>query len=322
MPHLDPGPDWMPIGGGVDRDGRPFIQWQNLSGADFSAAFFGQSLTDDVPVNTGTDAVYDRLRQGWGRQPSGLIFHLSRSGSSLVKHMLAAVSGVWVASEPPALSPVLGWRGAYLAPDLRHDLLAALVAVLGCPPSGPPAHYLLKPSSWQTGGLPLLLSAVAPCPKLFVIRQPVEVMVSLLEDPPLWAKDLAANPIKGGWLLGCAPHLVPTLEPEEFYARLLARIITTVLEHWGPDWLLVDYTQLPMAVPDLVLPFFGLAATPRHRAEMLARAAWYSKAKGDPRPFVPDSARKQTAATDRVLEAVERHLAEPYARLLAVRNGG
>jgi hypothetical protein len=121
----------------------------------------------------------------------------------------------------------------------------------------------------------------------------------------------------GPQLTGIEPSL-GLRQPEEYYARVLARICEPVLHHLGDGGgLLVDYRELPSALWKTILPHFGVGYSVRDEAAM-GKVARYD-AKTPSFEFTADSDAKQQAATQPILAAAERWLGDIYRRLDAGR---
>ena len=144
-------------------------------------------------------------------------------------------------------------------------------------------------------------------------------MVSLMTEPPGWLA-LISDPQIGGWLVGCPPWMMGWMTPEEFAARLLARIFERVWEARDQNWLLVNYIELPNAVFDRVLPRFGVVPTAQQRDHLQSISQIHAKDPARIRQFVPDSAAKRQAASPEIIRVVEQFLQGPYDRLEALRQ--
>jgi len=239
-----------------------------------------------------------------GALPAGLIFHVSRCGSTLVTQMLNTLPGVRGVGEPEALSVYLLQcaRGgcAFDADEFRR-----LVKVFGRG-LNPEDAYVIKFSSWNVLFLDQIRSALPNVPWVFLTREPTEVMVSNFRQPsaPLrWYRGM--DP----WFKVCFPDWPVEKRgvPEEFFAWCLARYSQKARQHHGPHGLWLDYTQLPGVVYSHVLPHFGLDASGPHRARMMERSRY--KAKGNTQdPFVPEGEKKKEEASEAIREAVKRWL--------------
>jgi hypothetical protein len=100
---------------------------------------------------------------------------------------------------------------------------------------------------------------------------------------------------------------------ERYTAHVLARVGQAMLDHWNVGGgLLVDYRELPDAVPEQIWPHFGLSPT----AGLATVAAVGARnAKHPDQPFVPDRSEKQREASLAAREAADT-IARPVHDLL------
>ena len=244
--------------------------------------------------------------------PAGLIFHMSRCGSTLVSQMLAASDANLVVSEAPPIDAVVRMDPGKAGVDAAGHaaLLAAIVGAFGHAGGGG-RRLFVKLDSWHTRALPLFRRAFPSTPWVFLYRDPTEVMVSA-------ACAGAACTWRRTWSRRASGRRMATAErrAEDYAARVLAAICEAALAACRDGGgLLVNYSELPGALADRILPHFGVDASPEDLAVM--RAVAERDAKHPRHAFAPDSAAKQAAATPAIRAAVRGRLADVYARLEA-----
>jgi hypothetical protein len=249
------------------------------------------------------------------RAPDGLVFHMSRCGSTLVSEILAEAPANRVVAEAEPIDSAI--RLASSDPGIGQDghvaAVRATVAALGDDPKRETRRYFVKLDCWHTLALPLLRAAFPATPWCFVYRDPVEVLVSHARRPGMHVVPGLLPPE----LFGFSPDEQAMPGPE-YAARVLARIGEAVLEHWDVGGgLLVDYRELPDAVFTRILPHFGAEPDTAERQAM--DAASRRDAKTPYESFVPDSEQKQREAGEAIRAAAAAHLAPIHARLEALR---
>lgn len=310
-PQTDwPPRDWLPVR--FSSTPEPAIDWLHFAGISPNAPFFEDAIREASarPFNrlfrTATP-IASFLGRTSPRVPTGLIFHMSRCGSTLVSQMLGAVPGHVSISEAPALDALI--RCSFADPETHADALRGLVH----------AHcrgadkLFLKLDSWHTRALPLLRQAFPDTPWIFLYRDPVEVIVSHLRQRGAQTVP-GMVPLEWFGLLPEDAHL-----PERvFIARMLERICGAVIENDQENGLLVNYAELPEAFFDRVLPHFGIAPDAAARAAMTAAAGNHSKTPGI--RFHADAQAKQRAADAELRAIAERYLAPVFAALEARRK--
>ncbi len=309
---------WTPIR--FDFSGpAPTVDWADLSAERFVEPFFDQTVAAWASgprakplVRTGIDALV-ALDNEPSLEPAGMIFHLSRCGSTLVSRLLGTLPGVVVLAEPAPLNALLG-----LEPDRVDDatlvgLVRFLVRALGRCRHGDERQVVLKCTSWNIRRRAILAAAFPETPWIWVQRDPAHVVASLLANPPGWLARHAAP--RAAQLFGLDPAAVLTAAGVEFTARALG----AMLESAAADphrRLCIDHADLPDAVWRRAAPHFGLELDTAAIEQMTEQSRFYSK---DParRPF-SDPGLGYRPVTEAMREAAER-FAEPGYRALASR---
>jgi hypothetical protein len=180
---------------------------------------------------------------------------------------------------------------------------------------------VLKFSSWNTLFCDLLTEAFPDSPWILSLRDPVEVGVSLLNQPAGWMRDVE------GPASALRKHVDPegaTQSPEEFVARLYGAFCTAALRLDPGRGRLVHYETLPAAVWDTVAQHFSQSIDDRQRERMAQAARINAKAPvGKAVEFAGDATAKQAAASAGLREAIESFARPPLQRLqeLHARRG-
>jgi hypothetical protein len=313
---------WVPIRVSW-RDARPSVDWCRLGDVRFDEPFFEQTIARCLrhPFNlafrrqTPIEALGELEAACPGLYPAGLVFHMSRCGSTLVSRMLAALPDSLVISEAGPVDSVL--RARYHDPSVtdeqRARWLRGIIGALGQRWHGPERRYILKLDAWHALELPLIERAFPGVPWVFLYRDPVEVLVSHQREPSWMMSAVNAPALLG--VDAASAHRVPR---EEYCARVLARICEAVLEHGGGRGRLIRYRELPDAAWERIPRLFGLALSEADLSRM--REAARFDAKRPTRPFEDDATAKQREASAAVREAAARWLASLHQRLEARRQ--
>lgn len=306
---------WTPVR--LDFSGTiPAVFWADLTGARFDEPFFDRTVARWAAtsaarplVRTGFDALVALDREA-SLEPAGIIFHLSRCGSTLVSRLLGTMPGTVVLNEPMPLNHLLG-----LGPERldEPELVAAvrvLVRALGRRRHDDERRLVLKCSSWNVRRREIIAVAFADTPWIWVQRDPARVLASLLASPPGWLGPRARRAARRFGIDESAASAMPRTE----YA---ARALGAMLESAAADpagRLCVDYADLPSAVWLSVATHFGFDADASAVARMAEEARFDAKSP-EPRIFTGDIA-EQRPLTDEIREAARR-FAEPGYRALA-----
>lgn len=308
---------WTPIR--VDFSGpAPAVYWADLSAERFAEPFFDETVAGWASrsrarplVRTGLDAL-EALDGEPSLDPSGMIFHLSRCGSTLVSRLLGTLPGVVVLAEPAPLNALLG-----LDPRRVDDVTLAravrlVVRALGRRLHGDDRSLVLKCSSWNIRRRAVLAAAFPDTPWVWVQREPARVLASLFAKPPNWLQVQTA-PAQAARLFGLDPGAVPAMTRVEFAARTLGAMLAAAAADPARR-LCIDHADLPAAVWQHVVPHLGLTADAATIERMTAESGFHSKEPA-PRVFAGDSAETHQL-TDEIREAARR-FADPGYRALA-----
>ena len=307
---------WTPVR--LDFSGpAPAVLWADLSAERFVEPFFDQTVARWASgprarplVKTGLDALV-ALDAEPSLEPAGMIFHLSRCGSTLVSRLLGTLPGVVVAAEPAPLNALLGLNPDRVDEARLVGVVQLLVRALGRCRHGDERRLVLKCSSWNIRRRAVLAAAFPETPWIWVQRDPARVLASLLAEPPGWL-GLQAAPQRAARRFGLDPAAVPAMGRAEFAARALGAMLEAAATDPARR-LCIDHADLPAAVWTLVAAHLGLEADPAAIQRMIDESRFYSK---DPaaRIFTGD-APEGRPMTDAMREAAQR-FAEPGYRAL------
>lgn len=311
---------WTPVSLQINGTATS-IDWGDLRGLRFTEPFFDQTIerwaSGNPPpslVRTELDALL-ALDNEPSLDPSALIFHLSRCGSTLLSRLLSTVPDTLVVSEPAPINTLLMADPPEVDEKVTIQILRLLVRALGRRRFGNERFYILKLSSWNVRRCRLFRQAFPDVPTIWVQRSPVEVMASVLASPPGWM-DLQRFPRQAMSLFGIEPDEASGMNREAFCARALAAMLEAASTADDAS-LLVDYTELPEAVWCRVAPFLGMTLGESDIARMREESGYYSKDAAR-RPFTGD-VREKRAVSDSI-RSLAKEIAEPLYRELAHRR--
>ena len=244
-------------------------------------------------------------------KPTGFIFHMSHCGSTLVSRMFAALERNVVVSEPGMMEIALrtSLRHRAFSDEQRIILLRWIISALGQRHLGSEDGYFVKFDSIATLDLHFIRQAFPDVPWIFVYRDPIPVMVSVIREPG--GKDLpgAVDPS----LFDLDTQTVMAMGLEEYTANITRKICQSALTHIDDNGLLINYTQLPEVVWSELLPFFDLNYS-HNEIESLQKIASFN-AKDPSIPFEEDTQSKHKEASDAIKQVCEKLLNPVYQEL-------
>lgn len=306
------------------KEGQPLVDWCWVGTRRFTEPFFDHTIDSCLRLpftslfrpQTPMNMLRQRFEVEPGLQPQGLIFHMSRCGSTLVSQMLAAQPKNVVISEAGSIDAVLRarFKDRELTDERRADWLRWIVSALGQPRNGDEKSLFLKLDSWSVLDLPLIHRAFPGVPWIFLYRNPVEVLVSQLARRGAHMVPGAIEPE----LFGMNNIEVFQMRPEEYCARVLARICEAAIDyHRNCEGMMINYEQLPEIVWGRVLHFFGVERSDAHiiTFERVAK----DDAKNPGLRFAADSETKRASSSEAVRQAAAQWLDPLYEQLEAAR---
>lgn len=314
----DPLAGWVPLFLSA-RGERPTVEWAYMGQERFVEAFCHDTLQKLArrPFNclfrrqSGLDMLRQRADKHPGLPLQGIVFHMSRCGSTLAAQWLTALPDSVVLAEPEPLDTLLQWPES----ESTAETVRALLAALGQPRRTSDRRLFLKTDCWHMVHIDRLLTAFPGVPWIFLYRDPVEVLVSH-QRMPGW--HLVPGSMTGH---GLHPPAELSNSPLEHGAWVLsvvmARARQAMLGHG--NGLLLKYSELPAALESKLAVHFGIAPNPTDRAALHAVSRRHAKQQHA--VFQPDAAEKRAAADTEVLELAARWLSEPYAALERLRTG-
>ena len=307
---------WTPVR--LDFSGpAPTVDWADLSAERFAEPFFDQTVARWAsgpgarrPVRTGLEALV-ALDSQPSLEPAGMIFHLSRWGSTLASRLLGTVPGVVVVAEPAPLHALLEVGPDGVDEAALAGVVRLLVRALGRCRHGDERQLVLKCTSWNIRRRSILAAAFPETPWIWVQRDPAHVLASLLANPPGWL-ELQTTPQGAARRFGLDPAAVPAMARAEFAARALGAMLEAAATD-PAGRLCIDYADLPAAVWQCVAPHFGLEADPAAIDRMTEESRFYAK---DPvaRVFAGD-AQERRPITDAIQQAARRFAEAGYRAL-------
>lgn len=298
---------WTPIRLTLERP-EPVVDWCDLRGIAFREPFFMQTVarwanqTADggaAPrpvVRTVLSALEAVDGVGECLEPSGFIFHMSRCGSTVLSRLFGTVPDTVVISEAEPINTFLEADPGELNEEALVVCLRLMIRALGRKRFGEERNYVVKFSSWNVRRLALLRAAFPSTPWVFVYRQPVEVINSVLKGSPGWMQ-LQRFPAQAEHLLGIPADECATMSAAEFCTRGLASFCAAALAADDGHALFINYRDLPQAAWGPVAHHFNIPLAAEHVARMREEGR-YSAKETDRRPFVADEAEKRSASPE------------------------
>ncbi|HEX7296142.1 MAG TPA: hypothetical protein VF251_10345 [Pyrinomonadaceae bacterium] len=321
-PAVDQLRSYFPVDA-VIRDGKPQIEWLKMPDLNFREPFFHQTVQRARQSNTSSFTDLEVLLQVAKAtpaiSPSGFIFHTSRCGSTLVANACRALHATRVIAEAPVIDKLISRLFTDAEPGSTKEVIylslirAAAQSLARDLEEG--SRYFVKFACASILQVKALRRTWPDVPFLIMFRDPIDVTVSNLRNPPEWMS-VDSNPAAAAAIIGVGVNQLSGMADVEFCARALGRYYAAAESFAGDHKThLVDYSQLTAERLMQILGWFGAPPSPTEAAEVEHCLISYSK---DPaRVFRPDTAEKRAAASRQVIEAVEKWAVPLYDRLVS-----
>lgn len=211
-------PHMMPIALVDDKH----VMWAAIGHGPFVEPFLEIDIANRMPQELFISPIaeLERYPDRYGELPlSGLIFHISRCGSTLASQVISSNSVNMVLSEPPILNQMLT-RGL--------DIKNAIRSLSRPDPAGKIERVYIKTSSHNL----LSINSYPDGPWLLIIRNPLEVIVSLLKKPPNWISG-PVTPLELAAILGKYMQAALCVLPSENAKIIVYPNIVDSISHIG-----------------------------------------------------------------------------------------
>lgn len=250
--------------------------------------------------------------------PTGFIFHSSRCGSTLVANACRSIANSIVLSEANAIDKLIA-RFITDAPagsvkeSLYSVFLRGVVHALGQRRSGSEEHLFVKFACCSFAQIERIKRIWPRVPWVFLYRDPVETIVSNINNVPPWLVDNDRRVLAS--IVGASPDEVAEMRLEELCARTIGSLCSIAHRDSADNHLLVNYNQLSVPVISSVLSFFKVAPSADEMLAIERGSGVYSKEASAARTFIADSDAKRELASDLIREMAGRWAMEPYCLL-------
>jgi hypothetical protein len=267
---------------------------------------------------TDWDVVQSVATQPGNVPLGGMICHMARTGSTLIHRLLQATGRVLSLSEVGMVLRFLERADRFAERD-RGRMLRDIIGAYGQPRSVAESHFVLKMTDTVSNTrLPDLRQAFPTVPWIFVYRDPLEVMVSLMREPSGTMKNWKRNRQRQARVLKMRELADEAMGVEEFIALTLQRSCSEAVQAARATtpglFLAVSYERLPDAIWETIAPHFGISLTADDRAAMEAEARYSAKVQGNVE-FRPDSDEKRKQAAPWMRDLAERVVAPAIEEL-------
>jgi hypothetical protein len=303
------------------------VRWIHFGGKRLTEPFFRQSVAHlrggafpALEIEADIRSIVREGSQKPAHPPSGFIFHVSRCGSTLICNALKTLENAQVAAEPRPITRLFmpcAPQHDRIDPqreEERHVLAECLFNLFSCYRTGQPEPVVVKFTSQNSLCLSAIRGLWPNIPCLFVIRDPVEVMVSNLKDGKL--NRFIESPALACQMCGTHPSTLTGMSVEDFCARVLGRYFDAAIDELGPNVRIIDYSDINEASICSIANFFQLDPL-SDSVSLHTVFERYAKDQTGNTIFCGDRLEKLKGASPRIQEAANQWAIPQYMQLRA-----
>ncbi len=302
---------WMPVGISWQAR-RCLVEWCDFTGVKLTDRFFDETVShvlqnpcrNILRLRTDMEDLCGHFAPQAENRPGGMVFHLSRSGSTLLSRMLGAPAGNIMLSEPAPLDQFLRLRhqARGVPEETWGRWLRGLLGVMGRRRFPGEDAWFVKWDALHTFDLPFITAALPGVPWVFLDRDVLEVIAAHLQLP-------GRAMMPGAFLPGREELFTPLgTPPEDHIARILAGVRRAAREARAAGGLWIDHSQLPWSTWPGIVRHFHLNLSAGDEALVAAAAGRDSKAPD--RSWQDDREAKMALITPAIREAAARWCGE------------
>lgn len=290
----------------ADIGDYPYREWQHIFTVATLAqqGAIGDRFTTDFAILQDDRILADPV------EPAGFLFHISRCGSTLTGKALARTPRHLVINQGAPLQrgfwATITRDWAQEAQPTPENLKAFRNLVLAMTRRRFPQEEraFIKFISWNTLYMDFALAAFPQMPALFLYREPVEVIASVLRETSavVWAK---GRP-QAGFLSGLDWQETVAMAEVDYLAHCFARYLGFAAD-MGDRVRLLNYVDIkPERFADILARGLDFVPAPSELALMLEQFNFHSKDDSDKQQFKSDSAEKRASIPQADREMVAR----------------
>jgi len=252
--------------------------------------------------------------------PAGFIFHMSKCGSTLMSKVLDQPETQMIIKEPTPLHENLwqyltnNWQTPVELTEHNLRLIRNLIQMLGRPRLANQQSYYVRFRSWNIAFVEAIQTAFPDTPSLFMYRDPVKVMASILNKPTTGLPRLNDSGA-AAFITGKSQAELKQMDALHYFTSFYKQYLHLSLTKMNKTHYL-NYRQLNKQNLDQILrTAYNYSATENDLLLMQSQFDTYSKDDTGTVQFTSDTTEKQKLVTPAMSNAAEKHLMDMYQSL-------
>jgi hypothetical protein len=268
----------------IIENNKPLFQMVHVGNRSFRESFFDETLAQLKSVDKDWKARKFNVNQllqlseeTESLNPSLLIFHVSRCGSTLISQMLAQSDACLALSEVPLFDEWLriSERGIQIDPDLHCKILLAIIRIHAQIKNKNEKFLIIKWDSWHLMFFDVIRKLFPDTPSLFMYRDPKEVYASQMRSPAMHAVPGFVHPSVFGW----QPQQLVGMNHMNYFPFVLEKYFFEMksIIHRDKNLKLLPYRKNAEINLNVALQLMNYSPDDVVKQQMLERAKFHSK---------------------------------------------
>lgn len=273
-------------------------------------------FTTDIEILQSED-----LDPGASHQPTGFLFHMSKCGSTVMARILDQSPQHITLKEPTPLHEPFwqymtqDWKTPIEPSETNLRMIRNLIQIMGRTRLPEQRSYFLRVRSWVVAFVNIIQQAFPDTPTLFMYRDPVEVMASILSKPTTGLPRLKESGA-AAFITGRTNADLFAMDDLEYFTAFYKRYLESSLVEMNQHSHYLNYRNLTRQnLPDILRSAFRYSPSEPVLTQMLDQFNVYSKDDSGATRFSSDNREKQRLVTSAMREAADQHLMRYYHAL-------
>lgn len=301
----------------LDVGDYPYKEWkfryatQNL----IDQRGLGFCFTTSIELLSSNEVILDNPAD-----PAGFIFHMSKCGSTLMSKVLDQPESLFVIKEATPLHENLwqyltnNWKNSVELTDDNLRLIRNLISLLGRHRLEEQTSYFVRFRSWNIAFVEAIQHAFPETPSLFMYRDPVKVMASILNKPTTGLprlNDCGA----AAFITGYSQKELSQMDALQYFTRFYKQYMHVSLTKMQNTHYLNYHHLNKTNLDKIVRNVYNYSPSKADLSLMQSQFDTYSKDDSGTVRFTSDSKEKQKLVTPEMRQAAEEHLMGMYQKL-------
>ncbi|MDP5199640.1 sulfotransferase family protein [Flavobacterium sp. DG2-3] len=312
--------NWIPIKL-IEKENEVYFEWMYFADIPFAEPFFEETIVKCISHNynlkrfkfTSTaENLIDWSKELDCVELKGLVFHVSRCGSTMLSQSLATSSENIMVSEAPIIDQIL--RSDAFDKNLKTDLLKSVLRLLGQKRFSEQKHLIIKLDAWSVFKASYLRAVFPKVPFALLFRNPGEVLRS---HQKMAGMHMVPNLIPSS-VFGITSDEIEQVSFQQYQALVLEKYFQAFLDYYETDdnVIMLNYNDGMKNVMERFITFISINFSESELKAMLDRLKKHSK--NESAVFMGDSYKDDVLPVDLVrVEVLHQKLRANFIKDLA-----